>query len=218
MFKYLIFFLLISIQLFSYTNIYPLTFDERIDGQGGYKEYTLTNVTNKTLRYKIYEEKIQDTFDMSKWVERYPKILTLKPGEKGKLNILVTSPKGTKNGEYLMNLCIKEIGYPSESLKSEIEILTNLKIELAGVVGDLKPRLDLKINKNKVFLKNIGDMRYTFELYLQDSKDKKSFIQSVRLFSKEKKDILLNEKLLKNMKKLIVTDKNGDVLLEKRLI
>ena len=218
MFKYLIFFLLISIQLFSYTNIYPLTFDERIDGQGGYKEYTLTNVTNKTLRYKIYEEKIQDTFDMSKWVELYPKILTLKPGEKGKLNILVTSPKGTKNGEYLMNLCIKEIGYPSESLKSEIEILTNLKIELAGVVGDLKPRLDLKINKNKVFLKNIGDMRYTFELYLQDSKDKKSFIQSVRLFSKEKKDILLNEKLLKNMKKLIVTDKNGDVLLEKRLI
>lgn len=218
MFKYLIFFLLTSIQLFSYTNIYPLTFDERIDGQGGYKEYTLTNVTNKTLRYKIYEEKIQDTFDMSKWVELYPKILTLKPGEKGKLNILVTSPKGTKNGEYLMNLCIKEIGYPSESLKSEIEILTNLKIELAGVVGDLKPRLDLKINKNKVFLKNIGDMRYTFELYLQDSKNKKSFIQSVRLFSKEKKDILLNEKLLKNMKKLIVTDKNGDVLLEKRLI
>ena len=45
MFKILVF-ILLSLKSFSYTNITPLVFDERIDGDGGYKEFILTNVTN----------------------------------------------------------------------------------------------------------------------------------------------------------------------------
>lgn len=51
-----IFFLLVKIVL-AYTNIAPLYFDEKIDGDGGYKEYILTNNTQRTLKYRIYAEK-----------------------------------------------------------------------------------------------------------------------------------------------------------------
>lgn len=221
MLKFLLFFI-ISINIFSYTSVSPLYFDERIDGEGGYKEYTLSNATRKIVGYKIYFEKKSEKNDMSEWVDYYPKKLTLNPGESKKIKVLITSPKRIKKGEYITNFCIKEIETPSKRNKN-MELLTNLKIELAGYVGNLSPKLDitnLKLSNSKLSLdiKNIGEKREWLELYINQGK-KSYYLGAVRLFKNKHKHI--EEKIEKNLKenlKLVIKDRKGNIIFEKKLI
>lgn len=220
MLKFLLFFV-ISINLFAYTSVSPLYFDERIDGEGGYKEYTLSNATRKIVGYKIYFEKKNEKNDMTKWVDYYPKKLTLNPGESKKVKILITSPKDAKNGEYITNFCIKEIETPSEK-GGRINLLTNLKIELAGYVGNIPTKLsidNLKLVNGRLNLDitNVGRKREWIELYLV--KGKKSFyLESIRLFKSDKKHIEKNiEKNLGENLKLIAKDRKGKIIFEKTI-
>lgn len=221
MLKFLLFFI-ISINIFSYTSVSPLYFDERIDGDGGYKEYTLSNATRKIVGYKIYFEKKSEKNDMSEWVDYYPKKLTLNPGESKKIKVLITSPKGAKSGEYITNFCIKEIETPSKK-NGNIELLTNLKIELAGYVGDLSTKLDIKNFKliNGILnldIINISGKREWIELYLFQGK-KSKYLESIRLFKNEHKHVEKNigKYLEKNMK-LVIKDKKGNIIFERKLI
>lgn len=217
-------FLIFSMNILAYTNISPLNFDERIDGEGGYKEYTLFNTTKNRLTYKIYPEKIQDTFDMSKWVELYPRVLTLKPGESKKIKVLVVAPDNLSKGEYLTNLCIKEIETPGEQ-SGDVKIFTNLKIELAGYVGDIKPILEIeKIVKNNntisINLKNKGLIRGKFELYLQEDKEELKYLTTARIFKGEEK--VVKERIPKDITfqkktKLVVLDIWGNKISEKNI-
>lgn len=220
MLKFLLFFV-ISINLFAYTSVSPLYFDERIDGEGGYKEYTLSNATRKIVGYKIYFEKKNEKNDMTKWVDYYPKKLTLNPGESKKVKILITSPKDAKNGEYITNFCIKEIETPSEK-GGRINLLTNLKIELAGYVGDIPTKLNidnLKLTNGRLNLDitNVGSKREWIELYLV--KGKKSFyLESMRLFKNDKKHIEKSiEKNLEKNLKLVAKDRKGKIIFEKTI-
>lgn len=217
-------FLIFSINILAYTNISPLNFDERIDGEGGYKEYTLFNSTKNKLTYKIYPEKKQDNFDMSQWVELYPTVMSLKPGESKKIKILITSPNGLPKGEYLANLCIKEIETPGQQEKN-IKLFTNLKIELAGYIGDLKPILEIKkIDKNdniiNINLRNKGLIRGKFELYLQENGKNPKYLTTARIFKNEEKlikEVVPKDVNFKNKIKLIVLDMRGNEIIEKNI-
>ena len=118
------FFLLYSIS-FAYMNIYPLSFDQRIDNIGGIKDFTLTNTTNRAVKYQINILENKDTQDMTSWTEVYPRTLTLKPGAKGKIKMYTRAPKGTFLGEYSTVLNIKELGIPENKLLYNIEELGN---------------------------------------------------------------------------------------------
>ena len=128
-------------------------FDEKIDGDVGYKEYILTNNTQRTLKYRIYAEKKENDLDMTSWTEIYPKVISLKPGQREKVKVFIQAPKSTNNGEYITNFCIKEIEYPNSETRQKLQVFTNLKIELAGFVGE-----DLGKVKCKVIrcIENIG--------------------------------------------------------------
>ena len=223
MLKILLFFIF-SINILAYTNISPLNFDKRIDGEGGYKEYTLFNNTKKRLTYKIYVEKKQNNFDMTEWVELYPKVISLRAGESRKIKVLITSPSGLPEGEYLTNLCVKEIETPGE-VNKDVKIFTNLKIELAGYIGDLKPILEIKkIDKNNniinINLRNRGLIRSRFELYLQENGKTPKYLTTTRIFKDEEK--LIKEAYPKNINfknkvKLIVLDTEGNKIGEKNI-
>lgn len=92
---YLSFFIFFTIFVssFSYINIYPLSFNKRIDGFGGIEDFILTNNTNKKLKYQINIKKANLVDDMSLWTEIYPRIITLSPGEKAEIKMYVRSPK-----------------------------------------------------------------------------------------------------------------------------
>lgn len=174
---------------YSYINIYPVKFDKKIDGEGGSQSYFLYNSTNKSVRYRIYTEKnpTDESKDMSEWIEVYPKGATLKPGEEKEIKVLIKAPLGTKSGEYLGILGVKEVEIPEdkslrETGKGIVQVFTDLKIEIAGFVGDIKPVLEMKNFKIKVLesgevnltgkLKNTGEKRGIFQFYLFNSKGK----------------------------------------------
>lgn len=211
---------------YGYINVEPLYLDKRIDGQGAYQEFTLTNTTNKTLRYRIYSEKESDKNDMSQWMDFYPRSLTLRSGESKKIKLLVTAPNDEKKGEYIAFLGIKEIPIPLLESTSAVDLFTNLKIELAGYIGDLKPQVvlnNIRIDKNNKIsgtIENIGQIRTKVELYLVDKKNNKKFIGSYRLFVGDKKNLENKKNLyIKNfdVKEIIGLDRNGNEILKEKI-
>lgn len=170
---------------FSYINIYPLSFDQRIDGMGGIRDFTLTNTTNKTVKYMVNVEKSTSN-DMSSWTEVYPKTLTLKPGGKGEIKMYVRSPKNAQLGEYSAVLNIKELEVPVEKKeRKKVNVFTNLKITLYGYIGKLDSSISLKsfkIVKTKKSLKLNGIVkneslrRVNLEVVLSNLKENQTML------------------------------------------
>lgn len=182
------FFILLTSFSFAYVNIYPLTFDQRIDGMGGIKDFILTNTTKKVVKYQINILQNDNKQDMSSWTEIYPRILTLKPGAKGEIKMYVRAPKETLLGEYSTILNIKEIEVPEDKKnKKSINVFTNLKIKLYGYVGKLDSSISLKnlkvfkgkdINEMKLsgILKNESLRRVNLEIILSDLNKKNELL------------------------------------------
>lgn len=220
--------LLHSLSTFSYMNVDPVIFDKRIDNGGAVQEYHITNVTNSPIGYRIYTEKIPEANnDMTSWIEYYPRELKLSPGETGKIKVLIEAPDKVKKGEYISTLGIKEVNIPtSEKKNSTVQIYTNLKMEIAGFVGDLKPEVELKNlsldeNKLKLELKNIGKIRTKVEVYISDlNGNNKLFIDNARLLQGKEKKIDKSIKL-KDLKSnnlmILILDMEGNKILEKKI-
>lgn len=219
--------LLNSIYSFSYMNIDPVIFDKRIDNGGSTQEYHITNITNTPVGYRIYTENPEAKNNMTSWIEYYPRELKLDPGETGKLKVFIEAPENTKEGEYISTLGIKEVNIPTSNKKnSMVQIYTNLKMEIAGFVGDLKPKIEIKNlsfkgNNLKLDLKNIGDIRTKVEVYISDLNGKnKLFIDNARLLQGKEKKI---EKTIKlkgyenNKTKILILDMEGNKILEKKI-
>lgn len=190
----LLFFLLTSFS-FAYINIYPLSFDRRIDNMGGIRDFTLTNTTNKIVKYQINILQNNEKQDMSSWTEVYPRILTLKPGAKGEVKMYIRAPKGTPIGEYSTILNIKELEVPKDKKdKKAVNVFTNLKINLYGYVGKLDSSISLK--KFKTFKgKNINEIRLNG--VLKNESLRRINLEVVLADSNEKNGILICETKLK---------------------
>ncbi|MGL5122599.1 MAG: hypothetical protein ACRC6K_00315 [Fusobacteriaceae bacterium] len=219
-FLYFIFYIFFLLNFFSfaYINIYPLSFDQRIDGMGGVKDFVLTNITNKVIKYQISVLENDGNNDMTSWTEIYPRSITLKPGAKGKIKMYTRSSRGAAQGEYSTILNIKELEVPKEikEKKNTVEVFTNLKIKLYGYVGKLDSSIYL--NNIKVFKgKNISDIqlngvlknnslrRVHLEIMLSDSNEKNSILISETKLKKNEEVDLSNLKIFKNSK---IEDKN----------
>lgn len=186
-FKYNIFFVFCFFYSlsFAYINIYPLAFDQRIDGMGAIRDFTLTNTTKKTVKYIVNIEKGKDN-DMSSWTEVYPKTLTLKPGTKGEIKLYVRSPKNMPLGEYSAVLNVKELEVPTEKKdRKKVNVFTNLKVNIYGYIGKLDSSISLKNikviqTKNNLKLsglvKNESLRRVNLEVLLGDSKENKTVL------------------------------------------
>ena len=216
MYRILIF-LFFTIEVFAYINITPITFDKRIDRDGGVKEYIISNSSTKSKRYRIYMESVEEKNDMTDWVEWYPKSLSLKAGESKKIKVLIIAPSEAKKGEYTTKLCIKELEIPMQ--KENIRILTNLKIELAGYIGDIQPKVSFERKSNKdgeneeLLIKNIGDIRQRFEIYTGEDEEKLEYLGQVRLFKGDVKSLVFPKKAIKKI--IVIRDQMDRVILKK---
>ena len=223
-----ILFFLLAFNAFGYININPVTFDKKIDGKGEVQEYTLYNPTQNTLKYQMYltDDEIERT--MKNWIEIFPTTVTLKPGRSGKFKVFVKSPKGAPKGEYLVTVGIKEVALPKLDSKntSTVQILTHLKMDLAGYIGELNPKLFLKdfsvtLKENNLnfhgLIANVGERRGTLDFYLAEAKGKNPiYIGNLRLLKGEKIEAAkLNQKLTKYDTKLIKNFSKYNILVVK---
>lgn len=220
MYKFILFFIL-AVKSFSYIQISPIILDKQIDKGGSNQEFFITNSTSKDVAYRIYKEKSDNGYDMTSFLEYYPKTLKLKPGETDKIKIYIQSPTGSPNGEYTTLLGIKEIPtiQSKNQKKSGLILYKDLKIELAGFVGDSTPKLKIK----KEFLKdrlsfnisNFGKTRTKVEVFLKSDNKELLFLDSFRLLSETSKNY--NKKIdLRKFKnpRLLIFDMNGKEIKE----
>ncbi|MDX8335204.1 COG1470 family protein [Candidatus Cetobacterium colombiensis] len=226
-------------KVYPYVNIHPVTFDKNIGGAGEVQEYYLYNGTNTGIKYLFSVEKSKDKKDMTSWVEYYPKVLNLKPGQEGILKVFIKAPVGTENGEYTTVLGVKEMPVVKEkdlkSKGSSLKVLTNLKIEIVGYVGELKTNLNaknLQVTKenNKLSfsgkIKNTGNRRGTFSFYLSDSRNQNSFLLgNKRILKDEDLDLkefnqeIKDEVVFKNIKRYntLLIKENDDVVMKVKI-
>lgn len=147
MFLMFIFFEMMS---FAYINISPTTLDKNIKA-GAYQEFTFHNGTNIPFRYKITPVAMndkKDIKDMSKWVEIYPKIVTVNPTESKKFKIYIKADKNAEDGDYGTFLNIRQMSAPKlkgqeENLGAGMVIMVNLNMGIYGYVGDEKPKIEV---------------------------------------------------------------------------
>lgn len=217
---------LLSLQItYAYINIYPLSFDKKIDDEGSYQEYSLFNQTNKPIFYRVYVEKPSNSKDrdMSKWINYFPHSLTLKPGEEGIIKINIASYEALPEGEYSAILGIREIPVYEEEIKKEkssITVYTDFKLVLNGYAGNIFPKLEIKNigieeNSDRVTLKgtitNIGKRQGRYKIYLDEY-----FLGNLRLNKgdslefKENEFYYLKDKNYKRPKKLVIKDFDSD--------
>lgn len=210
---------LLSFKSYSYMNVSPLIFDKRIDKGGEVQEYYITNALSHKTSYRIYVEKGNEN-DMSEWIEYYPKSLNLEAGETGKVKLFIEAPEKVKEGEYTAILGVKEINTPNVEKSGNLAIYTNLKIEIAGFVGELKPRIeveDIKVENNKLSMKifNKGEIRTKLEVYLKNPKEVEKYLGSVRLLKGFEKVFLSETSTeIKKGSKIEIKDLEGNLVKE----
>ncbi|MGL5355624.1 MAG: hypothetical protein ACRDAQ_03600 [Cetobacterium sp.] len=99
-----------------------INFNQRIDSpEGGYREMTLKNKSLVRTRYKI---NILDS-DISKYIEVYPKIVTVEPQSEETIKLYIKAPSNLAKKEYDFALQFRSINIPT--------LAKNTKGAIAGV-------------------------------------------------------------------------------------
>ena len=146
---FLVYFI-INISSLAYINISPTTLDKNI-GIGAYEEFTFYNNTTVPMRYKlsVIPMKSESVKDMSKWVEVYPKVVTVYPNDKQTFKLYVQAPKGSKEGDYGVFLNIRQVSAPKlegdageQNVAAGMMVMVNVNMGLYGYVGDKNPKLE----------------------------------------------------------------------------
>ncbi len=128
---YVVIFILMSMRVWGYINIYPAEFDKDIT-HGADGKFRLYNRLNKPVKYRIYLEEESEKNSMLDWIEIYPTTIFLKPLESKEIKILITPKKGAKDGDYSARLVVKQINIPREMKEKKVNFLTILKLKLKG--------------------------------------------------------------------------------------
>lgn len=140
----------LSFTALAYINISPTTLDKNI-GIGAYEEFTFYNNTSVPMRYKLSVIPMEgkSVKDMSKWVEVYPKVVTVYPNDKQSFKIYVQAPKNTEPGDYGTLLNIRQVSAPKlegdageQNVAAGMTVMVNLNMGLYGYVGDIEPKLE----------------------------------------------------------------------------
>ncbi len=196
----------------------PIYFNQRIDGAGGYQEYEIGNDSFSRKRYKVQvtpdTENKKMKAEMEKWVEVYPKVLTIPPKSIGKVKVLIKSPPNTKPGEYSFVLSPTPITIPTlENKKNDSKLATigikaplHFSMVLNGYVGNLgNIYKDVKIEKLKdsdgLKVKITNDMKREIALDILVTDNKTRYRDLLKI--KTGKTI---EKTYKNGKKLEIKE------------
>lgn len=197
--KTAIFIFLGTTQMIFSMSIGPIYFSQRIDGNGGYQEYEIDNPTFSNKRYKIQllssAENKKERDEINKWIEVYPKVLTVPPKSTGKIKVLIKASSNAKVGEYEFTLLPTPITIPTlENSKNDKKIANvavkaplHFSMGLKGYVGDLGSlEKDLKIEKVKtnsglkVKIKNNLKREVVLDVLVTEHKDKSRDVLKIK--------------------------------------
>ncbi|MGL4935575.1 MAG: hypothetical protein ACRC51_08860 [Cetobacterium sp.] len=130
-----------------------VNYNQRMDGpDGGYHEMTVRNNSLNRTRYRI---NILES-EISKYVEVYPKVVTINPKDRQILKIYVKAPVGLEKKEYDLGLQFQAINIPtlSKSLEGRVVGTANISIAptvwMKGYIGEIDFSEAIKVEDIKV--------------------------------------------------------------------
>lgn len=162
---------------------HPLNYDKRIDLDGGYGEFTITNTSKDPMRWKISALNTKKVTDISRLVTIYPNILTVEPLSEKSFKVYVKEDSSLKEGEYSFLLDITPLKTPNPqklkkgSTNQSLEVKQGLCLEVFAYVGDLNKPFELskqefyELNgkrKFKTYIKNNNKRGYELAVGFTD--------------------------------------------------
>lgn len=123
----------------------PQRFIFRID-QPVTEEVIVTNTSSESIRVKVYPEMVPEQSSseyLGDWLVIYPRVLSLKAGEKRLVRFSIRVPENLESGEYRSLLFFEELPPKQEQVKDQgemaldLKLLTKLGINLYGQVGQV---------------------------------------------------------------------------------
>ena len=231
----LIIFFSVFLDIFAYINLSPSTLDKNI-GVGVYQEFTLYNETQIPFRYKITPIAFSGrtgVADMSKWVEVYPKVVTVHPNGESKFKVYIKAPKDSVTGDYGVFLNIKQMSAPNvktsqaDSISSAMIIMVDVNLGVYGYIGDKTPKLSFPVDPTiykkegktylKMKIKNETNRLVRMEIKVEGKKgyyypigDTRAFKMETLSFDNEIKD--LGDIMPRN---IIITDVESKRIIKK---
>lgn len=186
--------LIFAVNTFSIMSIGPIYFNHRIDGEGGYQEYTIDNDSFSTVRYKIEVVPVTEDKElyqrMKDWIEVYPKVLTIKPKSNGIVKVLIKADENAKVGEYKFSIKPQPVYIPKLNEETIDKKLSSVKIrmpfvlmmEIDGYVGSLGDvKKDIEIMKIKNGVEIVNHLRRAVVLELRMDTKEKTWSEIIKL-------------------------------------
>lgn len=179
----MIIFVYISVVSSAVMSISPVYFNQRIDGAGGYQEYEIGNDSYNTVRYKIDvlpDVKDKKEFErMKKWIEVYPKVLTIKPKSSGKVKVMIKADRDAKRGEYNFVVTPTPIVIPKITEKKTQEKIAVIKTETplvltlgidgyVGEFGDITSGVVISREGNKLVMENSLNRKVVLDILINE--------------------------------------------------
>lgn len=226
----------VYVSLFSFSfEFSPLGFDKRIDTGEGYGEFHYHNSTLEIQRYKISIIDTGKIGDIGKYVNIYPKVITVKPQSSSTVKVYVQAPPTLKKGLYSFMLKSQSVPVPflqkdqNGRIAPAVSMKTAVILEMEAYAGEMGKEfglVDKKVvvkdeNGKKVRyfqgkLKNITGRGYHIGIGFGDSAGSLIEINSKGRFPKDAV-IDLNEKIPALAKYLIFYDYNNYEFLEQKI-
>ena len=223
----------VSLSASAYINLSPTTLDKNIKA-GAYEEFTLYNDTTIPFRYKITPMAIGENkkvMDMSKWIEVYPKIVTVRPTESKKFKVYVKADKGALEGDYGAFLNIRQMSVPKlkgekdESVGAGAIIMVNVNMGIYGYVGDETPKIETtapviykKDGKSFLKMKLINKTNRLIKVDIK-AEGKRNYFYSVGKTRAFKGETLVFDHEIKSLgdkkaNKIVITDVETEKIIE----
>ena len=223
----------VSLSASAYINLAPTTLDKNIKA-GAYQEFTLYNDTTIPFRYKITPVAMTENkkvMDMSKWIEVYPKIVTVRPAESKKFKVYVKAKPDSPEGDYGAFLNIRQMSAPklkgeeTENLGAGMVIMVNVNMGIYGYVGDEVPKIEVvepsvykKHGKSflKMQVKNKTNRLVKMEVQVEGKKGYFFSVGNVRAFKGETLVFDNEIKRIEDMRaiKIIIKDTETEKIIE----
>lgn len=216
---------------FAVPQIYPSILEINLNKDLIYDEITISNTDETLKKYKIEVVKENNEYDLSPYIEFFPKVMEIEPDRQKRIRIAIKNYpyKNAEDGEVRALLKISEIesdikkkykkrDKENKEFTTNIDILFNVAMMIYGRKGEIIEKVSLKknIKNNEINLsiRNEGNISFIPKIMIISNSKKEEVVIPKLLRGGERNVKLDLNKYRKDMK-VIAYDSKGKKILEK---
>ena len=217
---------------YSIPQVYPNILELELRDGVVYSEITVSNNEERAIKYELGVKQDSDEFDLSPYIQFFPKIMEIEPSRQKKVRIAIKNLPydQIEEGELRALLEIKEIVSDMgkiyrkqkrvENIKTDVNVVFNVAMMVYGRKGLLTESISLSIPKDigesVVYeIHNTGNVSFKPEVQLVQGGEVLN-IRVPKILRGGYRNVKLGKKQLKNSE-LIISSSSGEELVRRQL-